>query len=190
MADSRNTRQALAQALRQLVPQKGFDKISVSDITTACGMGRQSFYYHFQDKFELLEWIYQTEAFAPFCQGLTLENWHQRMGEMLRILETERSFYLPVTKAQPQHFEDCLFQILEALFLSIVDQIDERGTTDRERRQFAAAFYARGCCAVVLQWMVGGMRFPSARLADDLFHLAKDSERAAARITQGNSGDS
>ena len=184
MADSRITKQALAQALKQLVPQKGFDKISVSDITGACGMGRQSFYYHFQDKFELLEWIYQQEAFDPFCQGLTLESWHQKMRELLRVLESGREFYLPVIKAQPQHFEECLFQVLQALFLTIIEQLDQHHSTNQERRQFAASFYARGCCAVILQWVLNGMRVPSGRLADDLYFLAKDSERAAARINR------
>jgi len=35
-----------------------FSKISVSDICELCGMHRKSFYYHFRDKYDLVNWIF------------------------------------------------------------------------------------------------------------------------------------
>lgn len=54
MSESLITKKAIAQALKNLCRDKAFDKISIADITTACGLNRQTFYYHFQDKYELL----------------------------------------------------------------------------------------------------------------------------------------
>ena len=50
MADSNITKNALAASLKNLMREKPFEKISVSDICEACGMNRKSFYYHFKDK--------------------------------------------------------------------------------------------------------------------------------------------
>ena len=64
MPDSNITKRALAAALKELMETKPFSKISVSDICQACDMSRKSFYYHFQDKFDLVNWIYYTECVA------------------------------------------------------------------------------------------------------------------------------
>jgi len=51
----RRTRQLLQDALRRLLEQKGFDNITVQDITEAATLNRATFYAHYPDKFALLE---------------------------------------------------------------------------------------------------------------------------------------
>ena len=58
MAESNITKNALADALKSLMREKNFDKISVLDICEKCNMNRKSFYYHFRDKYDLLNWIF------------------------------------------------------------------------------------------------------------------------------------
>lgn len=50
----RRTRQLLQDALRKLLEQKGFDDITVQDITEAATLNRATFYAHYPDKFALL----------------------------------------------------------------------------------------------------------------------------------------
>ena len=47
-AVSDQTRQAMANALKELMAQKPIDKITIRDITDLCDMRRQNFYYHFK----------------------------------------------------------------------------------------------------------------------------------------------
>lgn len=61
MADSNITKRALASSLKELMAQTPFEKISVAQICENCDMHRKSFYYHFKDKYELLNWIFDTE---------------------------------------------------------------------------------------------------------------------------------
>lgn len=51
----RRTRQLLQDALHRLLEQKGFDNITVQDITEAATLNRATFYAHYPDKFALLE---------------------------------------------------------------------------------------------------------------------------------------
>jgi AcrR family transcriptional regulator len=53
------TKVAIREALVCLIAEKGFDALSVSDITRRADINRGTFYLHYQDKFDLLE---QTEA--------------------------------------------------------------------------------------------------------------------------------
>ena len=58
---SQTTKRALAQSLKHLMEQKPLEKITVVDISEDCGVNRQTFYYHFQDIYDLIEWIYINE---------------------------------------------------------------------------------------------------------------------------------
>lgn len=49
MSDSNITKQAMAQALKELAKTRSIEKISIKDICNACGLNRKSFYYHFQE---------------------------------------------------------------------------------------------------------------------------------------------
>ena len=51
-----NVKPMIADAFLKLSKEKNIDKITVKDIVDECGISRQSFYYHFQDILEVIEW--------------------------------------------------------------------------------------------------------------------------------------
>lgn len=69
MADSIITKRALAAALRELMAEQPFEKINVAQICERCNMHRKSFYYHFKDKYDLINWIFDTEIITVTQQG-------------------------------------------------------------------------------------------------------------------------
>jgi len=50
----RRTRQALQDALISLILEKGYDTVTIEEITDRADLGRTTFYLHFRDKEELL----------------------------------------------------------------------------------------------------------------------------------------
>ena len=61
MAESIITKKALATSLKDLLETMPFEKVTIADICEGCGMNRKSFYYHFRDKYDLVNWIFDTE---------------------------------------------------------------------------------------------------------------------------------
>lgn len=59
---SLRTRQLLAASLRKLLKKKSLSKITVSEITADCGVNRKTFYYHFQDIYDLFKWMLEQET--------------------------------------------------------------------------------------------------------------------------------
>ena len=57
---SQLTKYALAQSLRKLLKERPLDKITVKDLVEDCGVNRQTFYYHFQDIYDLIAWSLNT----------------------------------------------------------------------------------------------------------------------------------
>ena len=53
---SHSTKADLEASLKKLLLIKPFDKITISDLATDCGISRMTFYYHFKDIYDLVEW--------------------------------------------------------------------------------------------------------------------------------------
>ncbi len=54
---SQTTKRALEASLKKLLLQKPLNKITINDITEDCGVNRMTFYYHFKDIYDLVDWI-------------------------------------------------------------------------------------------------------------------------------------
>jgi len=57
-----STKKALAAALKKMMEVKPIDKITVKDLVEICGVNRQTFYYHFDDVYDLLECLRRTRT--------------------------------------------------------------------------------------------------------------------------------
>lgn len=90
-AASDQTKHALAQALKELMAQKPIEKITIHDLAERCGIRRQNFYYHFEDVYDLLRWMFQEEEVALMTHiqvvsyAAILESW--LLGEIDRTPE-------------------------------------------------------------------------------------------------------
>ena len=60
-----------------LLLQKPLSKITISDITEDCGINRMTFYYHFKDIYDLVEWSCQEDASRALAGNKTYETWQQ-----------------------------------------------------------------------------------------------------------------
>ncbi len=87
------TKKKLAGALKELMKTIAFDKITISDITEKCGMHRQTFYYHFQDRYELLDWIFLNEIIEPFTTDFSFENISEKFDNLFETMQGDKKFY-------------------------------------------------------------------------------------------------
>lgn len=179
MSESIITKQAIAKAVKELTRKKPFDKISVGEITEECGLNRQTFYYHFQDKYELLSWIYYQEAFLPIMDGISFDNWDERIYCLFDLMKKERYFYVNTIKHASNYFQEYLMKIAETILDEAIDVIDADLGIDEDDRALIVRFYAYGVCGTVVQWATTGMKMEPRELANHMKQLAISSERAA-----------
>ena len=74
------TKDALASALRQMMKVKPIDRITVKDIVEICGVNRQTFYYHFDDVDDLLEWVFEDDAERVLPKEVIYDHWLEGGG--------------------------------------------------------------------------------------------------------------
>ncbi len=123
MADSSLTKQALAHGLKVLLKDRPFSRVSVSDICNACGMSRKSFYYHFQDKYDLLNWIFTTEFVDSMPPCNSEDNW-QLLNQLCRYFYDNRNFYRRAFAVQGQNsFSSCFWDFLRKTLSRELDHV-------------------------------------------------------------------
>ncbi len=75
MADSNITKKALATAFQILVAEKNSPMVTIGEICDRCEMNRKSFYYHFRDKYDLINWIYKNDIERTKTTNTCKETW-------------------------------------------------------------------------------------------------------------------
>lgn len=161
MSDSLITKKAIVEGMKELTKKKAFDKITVSDIAEICGLNRQTFYYHFQDKYDLVNWIYYNEIIATVVDGLTYENCMEKVLQMLTKMKTDDYFYISTLKASVKNeFEESLFKVVRELFCDIISDIveDFHSTMEEDEIRFIADFYSFGMTGMIISWASNGMK--------------------------------
>ena len=116
MADSNITKRTLASALKELMESTQFTKITVSDICAKCNMNRKSFYYHFKDKFDLVNWIFDVEYLSHIQLGVDLIGWDSVL-HLCDYFCKNKDFYRKVMKVEDQnsfanHFRDIVGPVM------------------------------------------------------------------------------
>ena len=85
--DSRKdmTKRLIADGFKALMLRYPFEKISIMMITNEAGIRRPSFYNHFQDKYDLLAWIVETDDLCRARGGCRLlpQGVHRHRAERL-----------------------------------------------------------------------------------------------------------
>ena len=91
---SLTTKRALAASFEKLLRHRSFDKITVKDIVEDCGVNRQTFYYHFHDVYDLIEWIFQDAADNMDAESLDYNDWTSSLEALLKFLQDNRMLIL------------------------------------------------------------------------------------------------
>ncbi|MBY5033599.1 dihydroxyacetone kinase transcriptional activator DhaS [Streptococcus gallolyticus] len=138
MVSSLITKKRIAKAFKRLFVRQSFEKISVSVIMEEAGVRRQTFYNHFVDKYELLEWIFQTELREQVTDNLDYISGIQLLTELLHFFHCNRDFYRKLFEIEDQndfssYFEGYCQQLIAKL---IADYQIRTFETEEEKELF------------------------------------------------------
>lgn len=184
MANANITKRELAESLKRLTAKQLFEHVTVGDIVRECGVNRQTFYYHFSDKYELLDWIYYNETFVPLTADISFGNWDEKLYDLLRTMRENRAFYMNTIKCSDNFFEEYLLKMLTTLFETAVEDLDTRKQLTPEKKRLASKVFAYGLTGVVIEWAMGGMKTDEKMIAENMKELVDNIERLSYYIYQ------
>lgn len=177
---SQITKRALAESLKKLLLEKPLDRITVSDITEDCGVSRMTFYYHFKDVYDLIEWTWLQEAERALDGQKTYDTWQQGFLQIFQLVQENRAFvmnlYHSISREQVERY---LYRLTYQLLIGVVEEKSAGMSVRDEDKKFIADFYKYAFVGLMLDWIRGGMKGEPQVLIDSLSVLIRgDVEKA------------
>ena len=180
---SQTTKKALAASLKKLLKKSTLDKITVKDIAEDCEVNRQTFYYHFQDVYALLEWIFMTDAQQVISGNKTYDTWQQGFLEVFKYVEENSEFVVNTYHSiGREHLERYLYSTVFGLLIDVVNEQAVGMNVREEDRNFIADFYKYAFVGLMLEWIRTGMKERPEAIVDKLDTLISgDVHRALCK---------
>ena len=119
---SQMTKRALVASLKDLLAEKPLDKITVTDLTEHCGVNRMTFYYHFKDIYDLVEWACIESATRALAGQKTYDTWQQGFLQILQAVQKDKVFVTKVYHSiSREHIENYLYRLTYDLMIGVVE---------------------------------------------------------------------
>lgn len=110
---SGRTKNQLAQALSRMLEEKTLDKITIKMLTEECGIRRQSFYYHFDDIYQLFDWMLERKREELLGREELFLDGDTMAKDILYCIGQEETFFACVARNMgEEQFEDYIKSIL------------------------------------------------------------------------------
>lgn len=156
---AQTTKRALAASLKKLLQKKTLDKITVIDIVEDCEVNRQTFYYHFKDIYDLIEWTLLDEATRALDGKKTYDTWQQGFLQILDALLEDKIFITNVYHSvSREHVENYLYRLTYELLIAVVEEKAVGMNVRGEDKKFIADFYKYAFVGLTLDWIRRGMK--------------------------------
>ena len=138
----------IAGKMRELMLRKPIDKIRVTEICKAAEIERPTFYYHFKDKYDLVAWMFYSDAYGT--DVVSVESAAAGMNKM----KQEILFY---KRAYEDASQNALWRyMLEYFTARYTELAKEKLGTDVLDPQLAYSirFYCMGAVGMTQEWVL------------------------------------
>lgn len=178
---STTTKKALANSLKKLLSKKTLDKITVKEITDNCGVNRQTFYYHFQDIYDLMEWIFEDELKALEEVNDDVD-WKESVHLIFSSLLDNRAFiinaYNSISNRILRHY------LIKTVKPRVSDTTERLATNIKildEDKRFIVDIYTIVLVGLAMTWIDENMPVDYLEKLNKLTQLMDDSIRYALK---------
>jgi AcrR family transcriptional regulator len=187
------TQQLLRDSLLSLILEKGYDELTVQQITENANLGRATFYLHYKDKRELLlecmdvmvdQFIDQFDKFTP-------EQWAYADGEPIRLVfefaREQATLYKVIMSGQGGvEVSRRLHQIIATNTCQVIEtQITEKGLKPQLPVDFMSNYYAGSLLALVFWWIEMNMPYTAEQMTVMFRRISLEGRTTAIGLNCG-----
>lgn len=164
-----HTKQIIEDSLKKLMLQKPLDKITIRDLTEDCGISRMTFYYHFKDIYDLVEWSCIADATRALEGKKTYDTWNEGLLQIFEAVYENKPFILNAYRCiSRDQIESFLFHLTSDLIMAVVEEKAADTEISEENRRFIADFYKYSFVGIMLDWIKQGMKDDYSMIAEKM----------------------
>lgn len=163
------TKRALEASLKNLLLQKPLNKITVGDIANDCGINRMTFYYHFKDIYDLIEWSCVEDATKALEGKKTYDTWQEGFLNIFNAVLDNKPFIMNVYRSvSREQIEMYLYKLTYNLLINVVNEKSVGMAVSDEDKKFIADFYKYAFVGIMLNWIRNDMKEEPKQIVDRL----------------------
>lgn len=150
------TKELLSESFYELMLTHDFEKITIKMITDASNVIRPTFYYYFQDKYDLLEWIMVKKIFDNVNKLIDMDMNQEAIKCIFVSIEKDRKFFTNAFKIIGQNsFEEMLSSHVSSSFLKYMDKhpLIDNNKLKLFKKEMIARYYTIGIVNVIKSWL-------------------------------------
>ncbi len=179
---SQITKKALEESLKHLLLVKPLNKITVSDITDDCGINRMTFYYHFKDIYDLIEWCCLEDASKALEGNKTYSTWQEGFLNIFEAVKENKPFIMNVyNSVSKEQIETYLYKVTFKLLEDVVEEQAKDMNVRKEDKYFIANFYKYAFVGLMLEWIKNDMKEDPKEIVDKLSIVIQGSVKEALK---------
>lgn len=177
---SQITKRALEASLKKLLLQKPLNKITIHDITEDCGINRMTFYYHFKDIYDLVEWSCLEDASKALEGKKTAGTWQQGFLQIFYAVRDNKPFVMNVYHCvSREQVERYLNPLADHLLMGVIGELSSEMTVREEDKAFIAKVFSYAFVGLMLDWVKDSMKEDPEQLVNRFARVIQDDISAA-----------
>ncbi|MEG0763987.1 MAG: TetR/AcrR family transcriptional regulator C-terminal domain-containing protein [Oscillospiraceae bacterium] len=177
---SQTTKRALEASLKNLLLVKPLDKITINDIAQDCEINRMTFYYHFSDIYDLVEWCCVEDATKALEGKKTYDTWQEGFLQIFEAVRVNKPFIMNVYHSvSREQIETYLYKLVYNLLIGVVEEEAEGMTVSDDNKKFIADFYKYAFVGLLLDWIKNDMKDNPQKIIDHLCILIRGNINSA-----------
>lgn len=166
-----NMKNQIAQCYMELVLKKDIDKITVTDLVQKMGVSRQTFYYHFQDLLDVVEWVADQSVQQALSRSMQAASLEEALKIFIEAAAQKHQLIARLLQSQRRdHLERVFTAALEEYLSGVLRRHGGIYTDAGEKGQIARAFCVYGVVGVLLS-RCGRADMDPEKLASQLARL-------------------
>lgn len=173
-----DTKVMLSESFKKLMLNHSFDKITIKMITDEASLIRPSFYNHFADKYEMLEWICFKDIFEGAKLLISNKMYPEAINFIFTSIENHKDFYIKAVKVQGQNsFEDIFTRGLLNIFDEFFSAYDKDNLIfgDVLTTNDISKYYSKGLTYYICTWLEKGVQVPASVICQKYLVLVSTS---------------
>lgn len=172
------TKNLLANSFKKLILDIPFKNITIKMITDKSKVIRPTFYHHFKDKYEVLEYIVDEDIMKNIYEMVDSDMEYESLKIIFIRLEKNREFIKKAFKVEGQNsFKEILGYKIYNIFIRIIDkhELNELYYSNVLTKENMARYYTNGLISFIELWVDKGCEYSGMDMFEAYTYMVSHS---------------
>lgn len=179
------TQRAIKATFIKLLEERPLKDITVKDIVEACGINRNSFYYHYQDLPTLIEEIIKEEADEVIMKYPSVNSVVECFDALVEFASKHKTAIMHIYRSINRDvFERYLMDLSLYFVQSYINIALDEKLIKEEDKDTIVNYYKCIFFGMIIDWLNTGMKDEYIMMARKIFRLKKDMALEIAELLE------